>query len=284
MWGRSRFAFNGWWTIFRGTRNLEAGRAFMLWLSQSPSWKPWNLGTAALTSEDTAAVESIATEAVRNYEYAATAPLVSLMDPEASRFPGAFPPTWDLRPAKKLESVDRLLTFGNSRLAFALLSSVCETEKTFGMPHTALVLRKVDDRWKVLLLLRDSLSNLEGLLISFHNLGLEDGQTEPVIPKVTLLNPVDHAQIPRYPPFRLEWEALGSRARAYVVESQFGDEGPEDWSLSSIRLVRAIPGQTSITMTRPFGVGRQPHRWRIWAISGTGAVSISDWRTIDFTN
>jgi hypothetical protein len=63
MLGRPRFRYNGWWTIFRETKNLEAGRAFLLWLAQSPHWKPLQVTTAALSPQDSAAVQSIAKEA-----------------------------------------------------------------------------------------------------------------------------------------------------------------------------------------------------------------------------
>jgi hypothetical protein len=278
MLGRSRFDYNGWWTILRGTKNLEAGRALMLWLSQSPHWQPWKARTAAMPPEDAAAVQSIAKEAVRSYEYTDAHSLSSLTDQEASHF------NWESPPVRTIAGMDRLMIFGNSSLAFVLLSTVSEAENAFGMSHSALVIRKVDDRWKVLLILRESLPHLEALLKSFDNLGLRDGQAESPIPKVTLMKPADHAQIPRFPQFDLEWESLDTRVAAYLIEYQLGQPEREFWSISNIKFMRAPLGQFSITTKIPFGIGHQPHRWRIWAIGGTGAVSTSDWRTVDFTN
>jgi hypothetical protein len=40
MSGQSRISYNGWWVVFRRAKNLEAGKALMLWLSRSPQWKP----------------------------------------------------------------------------------------------------------------------------------------------------------------------------------------------------------------------------------------------------
>jgi hypothetical protein len=37
-------------------------------------------------------------------------------------------------------------------------------------------------------------------------------------------------------------------------------------------------------MRAPFGVGRQPRSWRIWAVSGNGNVARTGWRTIVYMN
>jgi hypothetical protein len=266
--------------IFRSAKNFEAGKAFMLWLSQSPKWKPWQVSTAAIGPADVAVVQAISKKAVQDFANGDAQSLSLIMDPEASHFDLGFGP---LGPTKTLESAAPLLTFGNSRLAFVLLSAVGQGEKTFGMVHSAVVLRKVEDRWKVLLFLPGSLPMLENLLRSFDRLRLEDGQPE-VVPKVRLLSPVDHAQITRYPAGDLEWAPLDQLPAAYVIEYQFGQTGQELWSTSSIRFVSPTHGEPLISMKIPFGVGHQPHRWRVWAISGTGIVSTSDWRTIDFTD
>lgn len=285
MSGQSRFPFNGSWVVFRRAENFEAGKAFMLWLSQSPRWQPWQVSTPAIGPADIAAVQAISKEAVQDFKHPDTQSLSLIMDREAGHFYLGF------GPATTLESVDPLLTFGNSRLAFVLLSAVGQGEKTFGMDHSAVALRKVEDRWKVLLFLPGALPDLEGLLRSFDRLRLEDGQPESV-PKVRLLSPVDHARIPRYPPGDLEWAPLDQLPAAYVIEYQFGQTGSsatrpgarELWSPSWIRVVSPTHGEPSIRMKIPFGKGAQPHRWRVWAISGTGIVSTSDWRIIDFTN
>lgn len=128
-----------------------------------------------------------------------------------------------------------------------------------------------------------ALPNLEGVLRSFDRLSLQDGPLETV-PIVKLLIPADHARIARYPRSELEWEAVDSHLSTYLVESQFCQPGRIDWSLSQIKLISPKRGEQMVRVEIPFGVGQQPHRWRIWAISRAGDVSISDWRTIDFTN
>jgi len=277
MSGQSRFDYNGSWVIFRRAKNFEAGRAFMLWLARSPQWKPWQVSTAAIGPVDIAAVQAISKKAVQDFANGDTQSLSLIMDPEANHFYLGFGPT------KTPESVDPLLTFGNSRLAFVLLSAVGQGEKTFGMDHWAAVLRRAEDRWKVLLFLPGRLPELENWLRSFDRLRLEDGQPE-TIPKIRLVSPVDHAQIPRWPPGDLEWAALDQLPAAYVIECQFGQTDRELWSPSRIRLVSPAHSGPLVSTKIFFGAGHQPHRWRLWAIGGTGVVSTSDWRTIDFTN
>jgi len=279
MWGESRFHTNGWWVIFRQAKNFEAGKAFMLWLAQSPRWKPKRVSTASISPADIAAVQAISREAVQDFADRNPQSLGSIMDHEASHF-DAFGPDG----TQTLQSVEPLLTFGNSRLAFVLLAEVGQGEKTFGMAHSAVILRKVDDGWKVMLFLpSNGLPLLEELLGSFDRLGLEEGPPEAA-PKVTLLAPVNHARLTRYPRSELEWGPVDPNLAAYVIDSQFTMPGREYWSPSRIKIVPPISNESSLRMEIPFGAGAQPHRWRVWAIDKSGTVSTSDWRVIDFTN
>jgi hypothetical protein len=277
MKGRSRFAYGGWWLSLPRSKNVGAAQAFMLWLSRSPHWKAWKVGAAAMSQTDITAVQTISRKAVEDISLGDVHSLSANMDRESCHF--------DLRsdPTNKLVSVDSLITFGNSRLAFELVSSVGQGERSFGMEHSALVLRKVGDLWKVLLYLPGTLPDLEGILKSFDRLELKNGQPE-AITQVSLVSPVDHARITRYPKGELEWKPLDPLPAAYVVEHQFGQPGRDSWSTSWILVVSPSRGESLISMEIPFGVGQQPHRWRVWAISGTGVVSTSDWRTVDFTN
>ncbi|MDQ2711777.1 MAG: hypothetical protein M3Y24_05985 [Acidobacteriota bacterium] len=67
MLGPSRFNLNGWWLIFRQSKNLEAAQAFLLWLSRSPHWQPWRVNAAPMEQVDVTAVQAISTEAVKDY-------------------------------------------------------------------------------------------------------------------------------------------------------------------------------------------------------------------------
>jgi hypothetical protein len=273
MWGPS-----GWWVIFRQAKNFEIGKAFMLWLSQSPQWRPMRVSTASISPADIAVVQAISREAVQGFAGMNRQSLLSIMDPEASHFDDSGDRI------QTLQNVEPLLTFGNSRLAFVLLAEVGQGEKAFGMAHSAVILRKLGNSWKVLLFLPDrSLPDIEGLLGTFDRLGLDEGPAEEV-PKVTLLAPADHARLERHPRSDIEWAPVDPNLAAYVIESQFGQLRREYWSQSAIKVVWPIPNESSIRMEMPFGAGKQPHRWRVWAIDKSGNISTSDWRVIDFTN
>jgi hypothetical protein len=276
MAGRSRFAYNGWWVMFRNARNPEAAKAFLLWLSQSPRWKPWHVSTATISQADMAAVQAVSKQAVQDFEQADSQSLSSVMDRSGGHFIA------DFGQFDTLDQVDPLITFGNSRLAFVLVSAQGRGLKVFGMTHSALILRKAEGQWKVLLFLQGDLPGLEESLRSLDRLNLGDGQPE-TMPAVTLRSPIDHAQIPRYPASIMGWETVDAPVSAYVLEYQYGLYGRENWSPSSIKILPPRPGQQSMNMPIPFGVGVQPHRWRVWAIGKNGGVSISGWRTIDFT-
>jgi hypothetical protein len=284
MWGQPRNAVvkmwgpSGWWVIFRQAKNFEIGKAFMLWLSQSPQWRPTRVSTASISPADIAVVQAISKEAVQDYAGMNRQSLLSIMDPEASRFDDFGDRI------QTLQNVEPLLTFGTSRLAFVLLAEVGQGEKAFGMAHSAVILRKLGNSWKVLLFLPDrSLPDIEGLLGTFDRLGLGEGPAEEV-PKVTLLAPADHARLERFPRSDIEWAPVDPNLAAYVIESQFGQLRREYWSQSAVKVVWPIPNESSIRMEMPFGAGKQPHRWRVWAIDKSGNISTSDWRVIDFTN
>jgi hypothetical protein len=104
--------------------------------------------------------------------------------------------------------------------------------------------------------------------------------------KPLLMSPPDKAQLSRFPsPPELEWSAADSGNLSFLVEWQFGQPGQADsWSPSVLTFVEIANKDGPLRATAPFGIGRQPHRWRIWALNLAGAISISDWRTIDFTN
>jgi len=285
MWGHGHWRWEecggcgGWWVVFRQTANFAAAESFMLWLAQSSQWKPWPVNTNLISPADVAAVQELSQKAVQGFPHPDARSIGSIMDREAARSQFLLPhenPT--------LRTVEPLITFGNSRLAFVLLAVVGEDRYTFGMVHEAVVLRNSGNGWKILLQIPDeSLPYLESLFKSLDRLGLEEARAQAV-PKVTLLAPEDHAHLVRFPRPEIEWAASVSPVAAYVVESQYGQQPVEYWSPSVIQVVSPVSSGPSIRMIAPFGSGMQPHHWRVWAISRAGIVSISDWRIVDFTN
>jgi hypothetical protein len=274
---RSRFyPATSWWLLLAHSKNVRTCHAFMLWLSQSPHWKPWMVGPAAMGQDDKAAVQAVSRAVVKDVALGDLHSLSANMDREACRFEMWPDPTY------KIVSIDSLITFGNSRLAFVLMSSVGQGARTFGMQHSALVLRKVDNGWKVLQYAREELPALEHFLKAFDRMELENGQPQAIAP-VSLVSPVDHARISRFPSGELVWKQLNPLPAAYVLEWQLGQR-EESWSPSAIMVVSPSRGDFLISVESPLGAGHQPHRWRVWAINRTGVVSISDWRTVDFTD
>jgi hypothetical protein len=282
MWGQARFEFTDTRVVFRHARNFEAAKDFLLWLAQSPRWKPMQVNTTSIAPEDIAKVQAISKKAVLAITYGSHRSLWSIMDPAAGHFDdfGAYGP-------HTLQALQPLLTFGNSRLAFVLLAEVGQTDSprppSFGMAHSAVILRNQGDGWKVLSILPDgSLPDLERLLGAFDQLGLDEGPPE-ALPKVTLLAPADHARMQNYSPPYLEWTQVDSHPAAYVMEAQFTFIGAVRWSPSWIKVIPPSPNQSTPRWRMPIS-HPPPLRWRIWAISKSGIVSTSDWRVIDFTN
>lgn len=124
MVGESRFAYNGWWTISRNTKNLATAKAFLLWLSRSPSWKPPHVNTNAIGPADIASVQSVSKDALERLESGDTKALSLLLDPDAGHLD--FRSLQTGTPA----SIDPFMIFENPRLAFALVSEVVEGDKT----------------------------------------------------------------------------------------------------------------------------------------------------------
>ena len=284
MWGRARFEFDSSWMIFRQAKHFEEGKDFLLWLAQSPRWKPMPVSTASISSADIAKVQAISKKAVLDVAYGSRRSLWSIMDPAAGHFDG-----YGAYGTHTLQGMQPLLTFGNSRLAFVLLAEVGQRESdapgpaSFGMAHSAVILRNPGDGWKVLSFLPDaSLPDLERLLGAFDRLGLDEGPPEAV-PKVTLLAPADHAQLPHRSLPDLEWTQFEPNPAAYVLEAQFTFTGGKHWSPSWIKVISPVPNESSLRTWWPVD-SSPPARWRVWAISKSGVVSTSDWRKIDFTN
>jgi hypothetical protein len=275
MWDRSRFEWHGWWVIFRQATNFAAGEAFLLWLAHPLHFKPWSVSTNSIGPADVAVVQALSQEAVRDYVNEDAEALWSIMDPAAARFQ-AFGKSGPLT----LFSVEPLLTFGNPRLAFVLLAAAGKGDKVSGMNHSGVILRNTGAGWKVLFLLpEDSLPRIEDLFQSFDRLGLEEAAAQP-LPEVTLIAPPDHAQLPSLPRPEIEWARVDAKLATYVFEFQLRLPGKERWTPSSIILISPAPNEGTLRWEWSYAAGR----WRVWAISKPGTVSISEWREIDFAN
>jgi Tfp pilus assembly protein PilF len=279
MWGQSRLQYRGWWAVFRQSQNFAAGESFLLWASQRFPWTPWSVSTKAMDAADITAVQEVAQRAIQSYAKADTQALEPIMDPDAVRF--EIPRR---NSVQTLLSVEPLLTFGNSRLAFTLLAAVGEGDQTFGMAHFGLILRNNGAGWKVWFIYPDSpLPDLAQVFQSFDRLGLTEAGAQ-ALPKLTLLAPADGAHVSPDPRPQISWSTVDAPLATYVVESQVSNGASGYSGRSSAELVPPASIGPSISMQAPFGGGAQPYRWRVWAIGKNGIVSTSDWRVIDFTS
>jgi len=176
--------------------------------------------------------------------------------------------------------------WGNERLAFTQTTTSFEASDEIGYRTFLAAVATVDGQARVLML-GDSPKVLD--MLAGDAPTLLNGGDAQAIAAPTVLSPDDGASATRMPPNRrpmLVWTASG--AAFYLVEWQFGSPKGDDWQGSGFTFVaahRQADGPvTTMTATAPFGVGHQPHRWRIWAISSHGDVARSPWRTLFFTN
>jgi hypothetical protein len=99
--------------------------------------------------------------------------------------------------------------------------------------------------------------------------------------KLKIVGPADGTKATRIPPPSLEWEWGGEIKNVAVnlVESQA--QSNNRWFGNNFTLVQP---ENKIKLLAPFGLGQQPHRWRVWIIDKNGSIVQSDWSTINFTN
>jgi len=174
---------------------------------------------------------------------------------------------------------------GNTRLAFVALSTLEQSESSFGVVHLFLVLRKDGSTWKVLLLEpNNSLSGIDQLLARLDGVGLSNNSQRGGT-NIRLLAPGEGDHVTGISATEIEFAVKGDIGELTGVESQFSNPEQMEWSPTTIRWVgRPADGDGISRMPAPFGVGKQPHRWRVWSISKAGTVTLSEWRTMNFTN
>jgi hypothetical protein len=279
-WGQTgRFDANGWWVIFRDAKHVDQARAFFRWLSQSPHWHPMRVKNTALSEAQIQVIQRISSQALHRTLAGDTAGLEVLLDKDAARF--------RLAPAhESFEPVDvkPLLTFGNAQTAFVLVAALRSGDELYGVSHWAFILRNDGGDWRTLYCAGVDLRGAEELFHTFDEKMASDRKS-PLPPKADLVSPPDKARLRRFPAPTIEWKVASSPGLSFIVESQFGQSGDkESWSQSYLKFVDVPENQQAFAIVAPFGVGAQPHRWRIWTLNPSGGISVSDWREIDFTN
>jgi hypothetical protein len=286
--GGVRFApSRGWWFLVSEGAQPETAKAFLRWLQDAPHWQPPPFSMAGLTQRDMQEIQSAALLAVAGL--AGGGSTDSVMDREAARVSTlSWPPSCGHIDKMSLPVVR--FVFGNGRLAYAAISvggwSRGGKVDCGGVMQSFLVLRKGDDGWKVLLLTPNvSLERAVGFAGQFNQLHLSMlGTVAPSAP--VLLSPFDGERQTRFPKQDISWKQNAPYPAAYAVESRYGDPSGEEASYRASILDFVNPGSYGeiVQMPAPFGIGKQPHRWRVWAIGNDGSVTLSEWRTVWFTN
>ncbi len=288
MMGHSRFSpSRGWWFLMRGGKNQAMAVAFLRWLEDNPHWKAPQFSTAGMTRGDREEITVAAARAVSSLAGGMESSVV--LDPDAIRFAAS---NWGTYCGSIDEMANPALRFigGNGRTAFAALTSEAKSSggrvSCGGLMDSFLVLRKHSDRWKVLLLIPEvSLPQAVSFGENFDLLGFSPAKgMAPVAP--ILLSPKDGEQQTRFPKQDISWQQSATRPAAYVVEARFGQSGGADTSYGPSMIYFVDPANYGdvVRMPMPFGVGKQPHRWRVWAVGKDGQVALSEWRTVNFTN
>src|SRR5215470_5276905 len=279
-WGKSRFATRGWWVIFKDTKHLTQAHAFVRWLNRAPGWQPRARNTS-ISTEAIQAVQKTSIAALHASMSGDQAGLDALLDKDAAR---SRPVRAD--PSAKVSDVQPILTFGNSRIGFVLLAVLASGDSFYGMRHMIFILRNQGTEWRILHLEPDArMPDAEGIqgidanppvLRGFDSRIVSDRE-EPPPPTAVLVDPPDRAVVERFPERpEIAWRSEAPAEAEFVVESQFANPGDEtNWSVSNLTFVDMSRAVQPFKERAPFGVGAQPHRWRIWTLGRSGAVSVT---------
>ncbi len=288
-WGRSRFPTSGWWVIFKDTKNLARAQAFVRWLNRPLNWAP-QARNNLLSRQARDTVQRAAIAAFRALMSGDQARLDLLLDRDAARI--RLMPT-DF--ASRLSNIEPIVTFGNARIAFVLLSAVGSGDSLYGMRQVSFILRNRGDGWRILQMdpnvslgIHDG-SGFTGpppLLRRAFDVVIKSDRDEAPPPPAELVEPADRAVLARWPERpEIAWQSAAPLDATFIVESQFMHPRDEtNLSVSRLSFADTSMRKPPFRQRAPFGVGMQPHRWRIWTLLPSGAVSVSAWRTVLFSN
>lgn len=286
MMGRARFWASGWWFQMLAGPQPDSARAFLRWLEDSPHWQPPHMSIQGMTELDNQKVTSASLLAVAGIAGGGT--LDSVIDPDASDH---FNMSWGPACGQIARMSFPVIRFhyGNGRIAYAAVASEASSSgsaQCTGVMYTFLVLRKRPEGWKVLLLTPHiTLELAVNFAHQFDQLGL--GSRDSIPPYAPLLlSPIDGERQTRNPRQYLSWQQNVPRPVAYAVEWKYGRPSGDtaSFSPSAIDVYPSINYGDVVRIPMPFGIGMQPHRWRIWAIGDDGQIALSEWRTVNFTN
>ena len=175
--------------------------------------------------------------------------------------------------------------WGNSRLAFVQTVSSYQSAKALGHVTTLLILRKQQNRWKLLTASTDPVSNMSnnprGFVSQVSNIAgmLNNGKTPESRPMAaTLLAPKD-GQFPQPPPGQrfgqFSWRpGKSSKAIAEIVEFAYNGD-----ARLFARFFSGGPPANEQLSAGQLWTTRGEWKWRVWTISDSGDVSLSQPRS-----
>ena len=171
--------------------------------------------------------------------------------------------------------------WGNELIAFVNSVVVYENDLSLGRKNMLIVARRPPSRGWTLRVISEHPVVIREMYKQVPR--LSRGHSDDSIKAPELVSPPDHARFhqrfPRSERPDIEWTSDETSVVAYVVESQF-NFAKSPWSSGYFRVYPGNRNEKTIKVKAEFGVGAQPHRWRVWAITEGGEAQISSWRTI----
>jgi hypothetical protein len=262
--------------------NMQAARAFALWMSEPTSDCPGCVQASLAGKEATAAkVAKTAMERLLNGDPlgdAADADLVMdssrgvrrMLAIMGSASGNAAAPNDGVR-------VQVAAASANGGLAAVALRVVVSSPGVFGVAHPLVVLRAgKDGQWKVLQMSLDLPENeqsnvRQALMVSSPPTSAEQSSGVKGIAQASPQDGQNVGQIPQ-----LVWDNRGG-AGLQVVEWQRGEGGA--WSDGRLYLVEDRNPTLRTQVLAEFANANGRYRWRVWSVGAHGALEISPWRT-----
>lgn len=174
-------------------------------------------------------------------------------------------------------------SWGNEQLLFLHVIVGFDGYYRFGSDSLLLVFERINQEdWKLVT------SNLYPEIIATlyeNNLALTSSELNVTLKIPELISPPDNSDAYRFVnnPIDLVWTETGPDTVAYLVDWQYCVS--DLCSFGQLVYVSPTQGRMgTISIDVPFGAGQQPHRWRIWAISKSGSLEITNFRNINFLN
>jgi TIR domain-containing protein len=171
--------------------------------------------------------------------------------------------------------------WGNRNLGFLNSTVTYDAERAVGWGEALVIMERRDSAWE-LLSLGGNVDLVASLNQNNKKIALVDEPLgAPFQDKLKVTGPPSGTESTRTskPSLTWEWDGDVRSIACYLLEAQF-DSGNE-WSESNFEVI--LP-ERNVEMVAPFGVGAQPHRWRVWTIDRKGAVGRSSWSTINYTD